>query len=84
MASLNQPPGRVVNLEVPDQVLIARLLQRGRQDDNEDTIRRRLEVYQEQTAPLIAYYQEKGNLSSVNGDRSPGEVTQTLTSLLVP
>ena len=84
LASLDQPPGRVVNLEVPDQVLIARLLQRGRQDDNEDTIRRRLEVYQEQTAPLIAYYQEKGNLSSVNGDRSPGEVTQTLTSLLVP
>ncbi|MGK7944268.1 MAG: adenylate kinase [Microcystaceae cyanobacterium] len=72
----------VINIEVPDTVLIDRLLARGRADDNEDTIRRRLEVYQAQTAPVINYYQSKGNLHSLNGNQSLAEVTQSMTSLL--
>ena len=66
---------RVVNLEVPDEVLIARLLGRGRQDDNEEVIRRRLEVYREQTAPLIDFYRHRQQLVSVNGNQSLAEVT---------
>lgn len=51
----------VLLLEVPEEELVARLVERaaeGRADDNEDTIRRRLEVYREETEPLIAYYGE--------------------------
>jgi adenylate kinase len=50
----------VVLLEVAEDELVERLLNRARQegraDDNEDTIRRRLEVYRQETEPLVAYY----------------------------
>jgi len=68
----------VVNLDVPDEAIIQRLLLRGRKDDTEETIRRRLEVYREQTAPLIEYYRDRGTLHAVNGNRLPEEVTQSL------
>ena len=66
---------RVVNLEVPDEVLIARLLGRGRKDDTEEVIRRRLEVYRQQTAPLIDFYHARQQLASINGNQSLEEVT---------
>jgi adenylate kinase len=50
----------------------ARLIQRD--DDHEDTIRRRLEVYHQQTEPLIAYYDRAGLLRRFDGTRSPDEV----------
>jgi adenylate kinase len=50
----------------------ARLIQRD--DDKEETIRRRLEVYHAQTEPLIAYYDAKGLLRRFDGTRSPDEV----------
>lgn len=76
----------VVNLEVPDDVVVARLLGRGkkegRTDDTEEVIRRRLEVYREQTAPLIEYYRERQQLVSVNGNQSPQEVTDELQNVI--
>jgi adenylate kinase len=71
-----------VNLEVPDEVLVARMLGRGRQDDNEDTIRRRLEVYRNDTEPLIGFYRDRSVLKSINGDRSVEEVTESLKQLV--
>ncbi len=71
-----------VNLEVPDQVLIHRLLARGRKDDNQDIITHRLQVYREKTAPVIEYYLQQGTLHSVNGDRTPDEVHQALQSIV--
>jgi adenylate kinase len=50
----------------------SRLVQRD--DDKEETIRRRLEVYHAQTEPLIAYYDAKGQLRRFDGTRSPDEV----------
>jgi adenylate kinase len=50
----------------------SRLTQRD--DDKEDTIRRRLEVYHQQTEPLINYYDEKGKLRRIDATRSPNEV----------
>ena len=50
----------------------SRLVQR--EDDKPETVRHRLEVYHEQTAPLIAYYEEKGLLRRFDGTRSPTEV----------
>jgi adenylate kinase len=71
-----------VNLEVPDEVLVARMLGRGRKDDNEDTIRRRLEVYRNDTEPLIGFYRDRSVLKSINGDRSVDEVTESLKQLV--
>ena len=50
----------------------SRLVQR--EDDKPETVRHRLEVYHEQTAPLIAYYEERGLLRRFDGTRSPTEV----------
>ena len=61
----------VVGLEVPEEELIQRILLRGkmsgRADDNEETARKRLEVYHNQTSPLKAYYQEQGKYRAING-----------------
>ena len=61
----------VVSLTVDRDELVARLLQRaqveGRADDTEEVIRRRQEVYEDQTAPLISVYQERGLLLEVDG-----------------
>lgn len=54
----------------------SRLIQRD--DDSEQTIRRRLEVYHGQTAPLIDYYEAKGLLRRFDGTRSPDEVHRHL------
>lgn len=77
---------QAINLDVPDPVIIDRLLLRGqkegRKDDNEETIRRRLEVYREKTQPVLEYYRQEDRLSSVDGNRELQEVTKTLKAVL--
>ena len=82
LSELNQNCDWAVSFEVPDQVLINRMLGRGRKDDNEETIRRRLEVYQEQTAPVINYYHERNILKPVNGNLTQEEVSASLKQVL--
>ena len=82
LEELSQRAEVVVNLEVPDQVLITRLLSRGRKDDTEETISRRLQVYREQTAPVIDYYCSRDKLYSVDGDRTPEFVSQSLKQII--
>ena len=57
-----------------------RLVQRA--DDNEETIRKRLEVYRSQTMPLIAYYREQGKLRTVKGDGSIDDIFARILSQL--
>ncbi len=82
LQKLDQRGERVVNLDVPDDIVVGRLLERGRKDDNEDVIRRRLEVYRSETAPLIDYYSSKQQLLIVNGNQSLEEVTVELTKAI--
>ncbi|NET59088.1 MAG: adenylate kinase [Symploca sp. SIO2E6] len=86
LQELNQTCDLAINLEVPDEVLMARLLERsqkeGRADDNEDTIRRRLEVYHHQTAPIIGFYRDRSVLTAINGDQSVESVTEYLKQLV--
>ena len=49
-----------------------------RQDDNEETIGNRLKVYEQQTAPLIGYYQQQGKLHSVTGTGDMDQITQAI------
>ncbi|EQA45910.1 adenylate kinase [Leptospira broomii serovar Hurstbridge str. 5399] len=73
---------RAINLEVPDGELLQRLLKRaeieGRSDDNEATIKSRLETYNKKTLPLLDYYAAKGNLSRINGVGSLEQVTELI------
>jgi adenylate kinase len=72
----------VVSLAADQDELVARLLQRaqieGRADDTEDVIRRRQEVYDEQTAPLLEVYGDRGLLVEVDGMGEVDAVTQRI------
>ena len=82
LEDLDQKYDRAVNFEVPDEILVQRMLGRGRKDDTEEVIRRRLQVYREQTAPLIDFYQDRQKLIEVNGNVSVEEVTVKLRELI--
>jgi adenylate kinase len=70
-------------IDVGQDVLVERLAKRaeieGRADDNEETIRVRMEVYQSETAPLLEYYKNRDLLVKINGEQSIDEVTADLT-----
>ena len=61
----------MLDLEVPEDELMTRLIKRGqesgRADDNEETIKKRLVVYHSQTAPLIDWYKNDGKYCHING-----------------
>ncbi|HEY9802665.1 MAG TPA: adenylate kinase [Leptolyngbyaceae cyanobacterium] len=82
LAKTGQGGERVVNLDAPDEVVVTRLLSRGRKDDTEEVIRRRLEIYRNDTAPLIHYYSDRQKLVTINGDQSQEEVTHELKETL--
>ncbi len=76
----------VVLLEVDTEELVARLVGRAeaqdRTDDNEATIRTRMQVYAEQTAPLLEYYDARGRLRHVDGTGSVEEVFARISEVL--
>jgi len=76
----------VVCLTVDQDEIVARLLQRaqveGRTDDTEDVIRRRQEVYAQETEPLIGIYRDRGILIEVDGMGEVSDVTQRIFDAL--
>lgn len=78
LSAINQSCEMAINLDVPDEVIVGRMLARGRKDDNEETIRRRLEVYRIETAPLISFYQKRQQLASIDGNQSMEQVTTAI------
>jgi adenylate kinase len=82
LKTIHQSGERVVNLDAPDDVVVERLLARGRKDDTEEVIRRRLQVYRDETAPLIDYYGDRHKLLTVNGNQSQEEVTSELQKVI--
>jgi len=83
---IGQPLDAVLKLNVPDADIIKRTEIRfkaeGRADDNPDTVRRRLEVYAEQTAPVADYYAQRGLLTEVNGVGTIEEIFARLLAAL--
>jgi len=61
------PLDAAVNLDVPVDEVTARMLARGRADDTEEAIRRRLALYESETAPLLAWFADRGLLDVVDG-----------------
>lgn len=82
LTEIDQSCEVVINLEVPDDELVERMLGRGRADDTEDVIRNRLEVYREQTEPLITFYRAQSLLVSVDGNQSLDTVSETLHKIV--
>jgi len=79
----------VIELEVDEAALFARIEGRAaesggaaRADDNPETLKKRLAVYRDQTAPILPYYRDTGRLKSVDGMASIEEVTGQLVAIL--
>ena len=78
LADLGQSFDAAVQLEVDNELLVERLAGRaqaeGRADDNPESVRKRLQVYDQQTAPVIEYYRQQGQLTVIDGVGSLDEV----------
>ena len=78
----------VIEIKADADELVRRVIQRAKEsggaraDDNEEVLRKRLGVYQEQTAPLVAYYAEKGLLKTVNGMEPVNQVTAAIKAAI--
>ena len=70
----------VVELSLPDDTVVKRLLGRGRSDDTEEVIRRRQQIYRDDTAPLLDFYRSR--LVSVNAVGTVDEITDRLLTTL--
>lgn len=72
--------GRVVLIDVPEDVLVARLSKRGRADDAPDVVRRRLQVYTEETRPAVLSYERAGLVRRVGGVGTVEEIHARLNA----
>ena len=68
----------VIDLDVPTDIVVDRMRARGREDDTEESIRRRLELYDTETKPLVDFYRERSVLVTVNGLGTEDEVNAAL------
>jgi adenylate kinase len=72
----------VIDLDVPVDLVMERMLARGRADDTPDAIKRRLDLYDEQTRPLLAFYGDQGLLVTVDGVGTEDEVEARLAAAI--
>ena len=86
LAARGQKVDAFITLEVDDEILIGRLLNRGegRADDTEDKIRIRLEVYKNETSPVMNYYKDKGAYHAVDGVGTIDEIFGRLKAIIKP
>jgi len=86
LAKIGQPLDAVVKLDVPSEAIIGRTELRfkaeGRVDDNPDTVRKRLGIYAEQTAPVADFYAKRGKLQVVDGVGELQAVTERVKAAL--
>ena len=82
----NSEIAAMLELDVPQEMLVERLVNRGltsgRADDNEETIRKRLDVYNTQTQPLIAFYDKEGKRNQVKGYGDIQEIHSALCEVI--
>jgi adenylate kinase len=86
LAESERPLNAVISLLADIEEVVARLLRRavldGRSDDNEETIRVRLQVYAEQTEPLLEVYRSRGSLIEVDGQGEIAAVSERIFAAL--
>lgn len=82
LLELERPLTAALFIDIEHEALLQRLLARGRADDTEETISTRLEVYNQQTAPVRAFYEEAGILRAVDGSGSIEEVAARVRALM--
>ncbi|MFC3660016.1 adenylate kinase [Luteimonas notoginsengisoli] len=88
LTRIGQPMDYAVQLEVPVELLVDRIAGRaaaeGRADDSPEAVRKRLQVYESQTAPVIEFYLSHGQLTVVDGVGSLDEVFTRIVEAIAP
>ena len=88
LSRLGQPFDYAVQLDVPTDLLVERIAGRaaaeGRADDNPESVRKRLDIYDSQTAPVIEFYRQHGQLTVVDGVGSLDEVFTRILEAVAP
>jgi adenylate kinase len=88
LAKIGQPMDIAVQLDVAQDLLVGRLSGRasveGRADDSPDAVRKRLRVYDEQTAPVVDYYRNTGKLVCLDGVGGVDEVFTRIVEAISP
>jgi len=83
---IGQPLDIAIQIDVEPELVIDRIARRaeqeGRSDDSEETVRKRMRVYEEQTAPVVGHYAEHGLLTRVLGEGTIEEVNQRIMAVL--
>jgi adenylate kinase len=86
LAKIGQPLDAVVQLDVATELLVERIAGRakaeGREDDNPESVRKRLQVYNDSTAPVIGFYEGRGKLARVDGVGSLEDVLARILAAL--
>lgn len=86
LEKLGMPVQEAIQIDVDTNEVIARIARRaaeqGRSDDTEEVLRNRMQIYEEQTAPVIDYYAEKGLLTQVLGTGAIEDVLELILSVL--
>jgi adenylate kinase len=87
LESKNQNIDATIGIEADDEILVKRLLERGKtsgrpDDQDEEKIRNRYQEYNEKTAPLMDYYKNQGKFHAVNGIGTIEEVTERVSSVI--
>ncbi|HAB56995.1 MAG TPA: adenylate kinase [Acidimicrobiaceae bacterium] len=82
LAELGQELTIAINLDVHVEEVTTRMMARGREDDTEEAIARRLSLYEEQTAPLLDWFAERGLLAMIDGLGEEEQVFSRLTEVI--
>jgi adenylate kinase len=82
LTALDRPLDAVLYLQLDPQAVRERLGQRHRGDDRQGVIDHRLEVFLDQTAPLISYYQDHGKLKLIDGAQPPEAVAASIEEVI--
>ncbi len=77
-----RPLDVVIDLDVPTEVAVERMRSRGREDDTEESIRRRLSLYDTETKPLVDFYRERSLLVTIDGLGSEDEVEAEMIAVV--
>ncbi|SFW73392.1 MULTISPECIES: adenylate kinase [Luteibacter] len=86
LARIGQPLDVVIKLDVPNEAIVDRCVvrfnQEGRADDNPETVKKRLAIYADQTAPVAEFYEKRGKLKVVDGVGELDAVTARIKAAL--